>query len=166
METKMGPEAEAKLQSLIKDAKVAMVATRAEGGRLHARPMVAAKTAFEDRALWFFTDRRSRKVDEAEDDDRVLLTYADWDSQSYVAIEGRAELVDDRARIDALWSEGVRTWFPKGKDDPNIVLFKVTVESAEYWDAPNSTMVQAYGYLKAVTTGKRPHPGETGRVLF
>lgn len=166
METKIGPDAEAKVWSLIKDVKVAMMATHADGEHMHARPMVATHKAFENGELWFFTDKRSRKVDEAEANDRVLLTYADWDKQHYVSIDGTAAVIEDRQTIADLWSEGMRTWFPKGTDDPNIALLRVKVESAEYWDAPSSAMVYAYGYLKAVTTGKRPNPGETARVLF
>ena len=65
-----------------------------------------------------------------------------------------------------LWSEGLRTWFPKGSDDPRIALIKVDVDMAEYWDSPSSTMVYAYGYLKAITTGERPNPGENASVRF
>ncbi len=124
--------------------------------------MVASHKEFADGELWFFTDRQSRKVDEAESNDRILLTYADWDKQHYVSVDGTAEVVEDRAKIAELWTEGMRTWFPKGVDDPNVALLRVRVESAEYWDAPSSTMLHAYGYLKAVTTGKRPNAGETG----
>ena len=166
METKMGPEAEAKVWSLIKHIKVAMLATHADGEHMHARPMVATGKAFEAGELWFFADRRSRTVDEIEANDRVLLTYADWDSQSYVSIDGRAEVVEDPRRVAELWSEGMRTWFPAGREDPNIALLRVVVDAAEYWDAPSLAMVYAYGYLKAVTTGRRPHPGDVGKVLF
>jgi general stress protein 26 len=165
METKTGPEAKTKIWDMINTIKVAMMATHAGGEHMHARPMVAAQTEF-DGELWFFTDRRSRKVDELGETGRVLLTYADWDSQTYVSVDGVAEVVDDRAKIAELWTEAMRTWFPQGQDDPNIALLKVRADSAEYWDAPSSTMVHAYNFLKAVTTGRRPAPAETGRVLF
>jgi hypothetical protein len=47
-----------------------------------------------------------------------------------------------------------------------VALLKVTVEAAEYWDAPNSMMVHAYGYVKAALTGEPPHPGENRKVTF
>jgi len=40
------------------------------------------------------------------------------------------------------------------------------VKSAEYWDAPSSAVVYAYGYLKARLTGERPDPGENKLVKF
>lgn len=165
MEQRTDNAAKAKVWELIKDIKVAMMATHAEGAHMHARPMVAVQKDF-DGVLWFFTDARSRKVDEIDDEQQVLLTYADWDQQNYVSVDGRARIVTDKATIKDLWRESMRTWFPKGTDDPNVALLKVTVDSAEYWDAPSSAMVHAYGYLKAVTTGKPPHPGETAHVRF
>jgi general stress protein 26 len=105
-------------------------------------------------------------VDEVKQDQRVGVTYADPSKQDYVSLSGRAQLVRDKAAIDAHWGEAMRTWFPKGKDDPDIALLKVDITMAEYWDAPNSTMVHAYGYLKAVVTGEPPHPGGNEKVSF
>lgn len=155
----------AKIWSMIKSIKFAMMVTHAGDGHMHARPMVATSHEF-DGALWFFTDKRSHKTDEIEDNPRVLLAYSDPDSQTYVAIDGTAELYEDRAKIDELWQESMRTWFPKGKDDPNVALIRVEADGAAFWDVPSSTMVHAYGYVKALVTGERPHPGDTGRVTF
>ena len=71
----------------------------------------------------------------------------------------------DRAAIHEHWQETMRTWFPNGKDDPDLALIKVTPEYGEYWDAPSSTMLHAYGYAKAAMTGKPPHrPGDEAKV--
>ena len=56
--------------------------------------------------------------------------------------------------------------FPGGPEDPKIALIRVECEGAEYWDSPSSTLVHAYGYLKAVTTGEPPHPGANDKVDF
>ena len=60
----------------------------------------------------------------------------------------------------------MRAWFPKGIDDPDVALLKVAIDAAEYWDAPNSTMIHAYGYLKARLTGEAPEPGGNEKVSF
>lgn len=132
---------------------------------LRARPMVTTQTEFTGE-LWFFTRASSHKVSEVQSDHHVGVTYSDAGSQDFVSLSGRATLVTDKAAVQAHWSEPMRTWFPKGTDDPEAALLKVTVDAAEYWDAPNSTMVHAYGYIKARLTGESPHPGENEKVAF
>jgi general stress protein 26 len=156
-------EGREKVYALIKDIMVSMMATFDTDGMMHARPMVARRHE-GDGDLWFFTSRSSHTVSELRADPRVLLTYAEPKDQNYVSISGRGEVVDDRAMAKELWSEHMRTWFPKGVDDPELILIRVDAERAQYWDSPSSTVVYAYGYLKATLTGTPPNPGEEGKV--
>jgi general stress protein 26 len=147
-----------KISGLIKDIKVAML-TSDDGGHLRSRPMVAAQKDFAGE-LFFFTRVSAPKVGEVEQHSQVNVSYADADKQNYVSLSGTGEIVRDPAVVRAHWSEAMRTWFPKGKEDPDLAILKVSVDQAEYWDAPSSTMVYLYGYVKAVTTSVSPHPGE------
>ena len=158
------PEVIDKLWSMMKDTQYAMLTTE-DAGHLRARPMAASQKDF-DGTLWFFTRASSHKVAEVGKDQHVGVTYADPSKQNYVSLSGSAALVTDKPSVKEHWSEALRTWFPKGVEDPDIALLKVTIEAAEYWDAPNSTMVHAYGYVKAVLTGEPPHPGENKKVSF
>ena len=154
----------AKIWEMIKDTQFAML-TSDDDGVLRSRPMVASQTDF-DGVLWFFTRASSHKVAEVQGDPRVNVSYADPSKQNYVSLSGTTRLVRDQAAIDAHWSESARTWFPKGKTDPDIALLRVEVQQAEYWDAPNSKMLHAYGYVKAVLTGASPDPGGHGKVTL
>jgi general stress protein 26 len=40
-------------------------------------------------------------------------------------------------------------------EDPDPTLLKITVEQAEYWDAPSSKIVALLGIVKTLATGKR-----------
>ena len=151
-----------KLWDMIRSVKVAML-TSEDGAHLRARPMVAAQDKF-DGTLFFFTREHAHKVTEVGQKSRVGVTYADPEHQNYVSLSGTAHVDTDKALVKAHWSEVMRTWFPKGVDDPEVAILKVDVDQAEYWDAPNSTMVHLFGYVKAVTTGKSPHPGENEKV--
>ena len=164
MSDKTHSEATKKMWSMMKDIGFAMMTTE-DGDNLRARPMVAAQKEF-DGSLWFYTRASSHKVDEVQGDQRVGITYADPSKQDYVSLSGKARLVRDKAAITEHWQESMRTWFPKGTDDPEIALLRVDVTAAEYWDAPNSTMVHAYGYVKAVVTGEPPHPGGNEKLSF
>lgn len=157
-------EIKQKLWSMIEDIGTGMLTTE-DGGKLRARPMHPAQSEFTG-DLWFYTRESSHKVDEVKSEHHVGITFANPSKQDYVSLSGRATVVTDRALITAHWSEPMRTWFAKGIDDPEIALLKVTIDTAEYWDAPNSTMIHAYGYLKARLTGESPNPGGNEKVNF
>ena len=157
-------EATQKMWSMMKGIGFAMMTTD-DSGSLRARPMVAAQDEF-DGNLYFFTRASSHKVQEAGAGDPVGVTYADPGKQDYVSLSGHSTVVRDKATIDAHWQESLRTWFPGGKEDPDIAILKVKVEMAEYWDAPNSKMVHAYGYVKSLVTGTPPSPGENEKLKF
>lgn len=147
-----------KLVEKIKDIRIAMMTTIENDQDLHSRPMYT-NTPEDDGTLWFFTEQDSSKVNEVQKDRHVNLGYSSPSDNLYVAISGTAKVVTDRAKIKELWSEGLRGWFPKGSDDPNIALLKVTIDRGEFWDTPNSTLLRAYAYAKAVVTGERDQPG-------
>jgi len=151
-----------KLFDLIAGIKVAMLTTADPDGTLNSRPMWN-NDIDEDGDIWFFTKLHSPKTDEIGRDNQINLAYADPSTQTYVSIAGKAEIVRDQAVVDAKWQESLKTWFPNGKDDPEVGLIRVHPEQGEYWDSPNSKMVHLYGYLKATLTGESPKT-ETKKV--
>jgi general stress protein 26 len=154
----------AKLYEMIKSMKIAMMTTVDTDGSLHSRPM-HSQEADEHGDLWFFTQIQSPKVTEVSRDNEVNLAYSDPNGQNYVSVYGKAEIVRDKAKIQEKWSEGMRTWFPKGVDDPQIALIRVHPIKGEYWDSPSSTMLHLFGYAKAAITGEPPkNPGDQEKV--
>ncbi|RIV19881.1 pyridoxamine 5'-phosphate oxidase [Fibrisoma montanum] len=148
-----------KLKEEIKDIRTAMLTTQREDGEFHSRPM-ATHGVDEDGTMWFFTYKDSNKVREIQENDRVSLGFVDTGAETYVAISGNAEVVDDQRKIDALWNDVLKTWFPNGKNDPNITLLKVTTHSGEYWDRPGGKMMQLFEMAKGALTGQ---PDTSGR---
>ncbi|CAN5880639.1 MAG: pyridoxamine 5'-phosphate oxidase family protein [Acidobacteria bacterium] len=151
-----------KVNDLIKDVQVAMLTT-IDWGVLRSRPMQTQEAEF-DGDLWFFTSTDTHKTDEIEKDRRVNVSYAAPDSNTYVSVSGTAALVNDKEKIEELWNPILKAWFPKGLDDPTLILLKVSVEQAEYWDSSSSTVVQVVGFVKALVTGERADGGDHGRV--
>ena len=155
-------EAIKKLNDLIKTVRVAMLTT-IDWGVLRSRPMQTQEFDF-DGELWFFTSSETHKTEEIEKDRRVNVSYAAPDSNTYVSVSGTAEIVHNRAKIEELWNPLHKAWFPEGLEDPNLVLLKVKVEQAEYWDSPSSTIVQVVGFVQALVTGERADGGDHGKV--
>jgi general stress protein 26 len=81
---------------------------------------------------WFIASRESPKLGEIGTDDHVQIICQDKDT--FLSIGGVATIVEDRKKIDELWDERFHAWFPRGKDDPNVVLISVSPIEGEYWD--------------------------------
>src|SRR4029077_2061411 len=131
------------LKNLLEGIDFTMFTTVANG-KLHSRPM-STQEMDENGDLWFFTSDDSRKISELGSDNRINAAYSSPDDNTYVSVFGTAEVIRDRAKIEELWSPVHKVWFPEGKDDPHLCLLKVSVEEAEYWDAPSSKFVQLAG---------------------
>ena len=122
-----------KVRDLLKDFSTAMLITHDGGGTLHARPMAIADIT-EACALWFITNDQSDKVHEIGRDTRVHVV-CQRDHSVYLSVAGVASVVRDRSRIEAVWKEPFRVWFPEGQADPHLALIHVTPDRAEYWDS-------------------------------
>ncbi len=152
-----------KLGELIKDIRFAMLTTAEADGTLRSRPMATQQVEF-DGDLWFMTGNDTDKVEEVQHDRNVNISYADPGDNRYVSVSGTAQLVHDREKIKEFWNPFYKAWFPEGQDDPNIVLLKVEVSQAEYWDSPSSKMVQLVGFVKALATGKEYDGGKNEKI--
>jgi len=149
---------EEKLQHLLQDFGIAMLATRTVQGELRSRPMVVAEVQ-SDGTLWLLTDRHSGKMGEIAHDKHVNVTMQS--AMKFVSFSGTATAIYDREKIDALWKETWKVWFPEGKGDPNLILIRVVGEAGEYWDNSGTNAVR---YLieagKAYLGGTRPQVKE------
>ena len=138
--THPSPEENKHLSSQIEGIKVAMLTTIGPDGSLRSRPMATLPVAF-DGTLWFFTNADSPKVDEVQHEQHVNVSYDDWEDHRYVSISGRATLIQERQRLEELWTPILMTWFPLGLEDPQLALLRVEADSWEYWDCQIATMV-------------------------
>jgi len=111
-----------------------MLTTATADGSLRSRPMIT-RQAGED-GLWFLTHSRDSKVDEAMLNPNVNVSYSDPSRNRFVSVTGTAALVRDREEVRRMWDDGALMCFPLGPDDPELALLRVSVERAEYWDAP------------------------------
>ena len=135
------PKSFAKLKELIHDIDIAMITSVSVEGSLRSRPMVTREFE-DDGVLWFFAADNSALAEDLQAEHAVNVSYADPKHHRYVSVTGNGALVHDREKARKLWSSAVKPYFPSGLDDPHLALLRVRVESAEYWDAPTSKMVQ------------------------
>ncbi|MBN9165797.1 MAG: hypothetical protein BGO98_11415 [Myxococcales bacterium 68-20] len=159
----MGESTKTHLKSLLESFDTGMLITHYDD-REHGRPMSIAAVEGSN-TIWFATAQSSPKSDEIRRDTRVSVTFQS--RRRFVALSGTAELVDDRSKIHELWRPSWKLWFTKGKDDPSIVLIRVTVTDAEFWDNAGAIGIRfAFKAAKALLT-KHEMPyveGQHGRV--
>jgi general stress protein 26 len=154
-----------KVAELVAEIKFCMLTTSEEDGSLRSRPMSTLQME-ADGTLWFFTALSSPKIEEARAHRAVNLSYARPDKQDYLSISGTASIVRNSEKMQQLWTPWVKPWFPQGLADPDLVLLKVTMDEAEYWDAPGNAIKRLYGLSKGIVTGKTDALGENRKIIM
>jgi general stress protein 26 len=148
------------LVQLLKDARMAMLVTINDHGEFESRPMAVQEAEF-DGDLWFFAYDSSTVFNDISQRPQVNVAISDEKHQAWVSVSGTASAVHDRAKAEQLWNPFYKTYFPDGLDTPGLALIKVQATSAQYWDAPDSKVVQLVSMAKGLITGREADVGET-----
>jgi general stress protein 26 len=139
-----------KLVELLDDMPIAMMTTFGTQG---PRSLPMARQEVEPSAeLWFITARDTEHVRAIATEPRVALTFSS--RSAWVALGGRATVVDDQAKLEQLWNTFAEAWLPGGPKDDNATLIRVDVDHGEYWDTPGSKIASAISFAKAKVTGE------------
>ncbi|MDZ4823094.1 MAG: pyridoxamine 5'-phosphate oxidase family protein [Flavobacteriales bacterium] len=157
-------EANDKLKSLVDDINICLFCThlKTDDGST-ARPMAAQKVCDQGN-IWFFSEKDSDKNKDIAQDKHVQLFFSHPGKSSYLVVNGEAEIINDRAKIEELWSPIVKIWFPEGKDDPNISIVKVKPTTAYYWDTAGNKMINFIKLMASLATGKNLVTGNEGEL--
>ncbi len=129
-----------------------------DGSHMRARPMRGMFRPDEN-AIWFITDAHSQKDEELAEHPHACLAFADVSNQNFVSLSGTVDRVNDRAKIAELWNDAAGAYFPKGQQDPGIVLLRFNPAKGEYWDSPSNPIVLAIKFLQAKVSSERPDMG-------
>jgi len=152
------------LKEKIEDVRICMFTTLSLNNEFSSRPMATANVE-DDGSIWFFTNEYSLKNPEIFKE-RVMLVYSNPSNNTYMYVNGKAQLVEDIKKRSAYFSIMVKAWFPKGLEDPGLALIKVTPDVAEYWDSNSSKMVVAFNMLQAIVTGDKYDEGQHKKLKF
>jgi general stress protein 26 len=109
-----------------------MLTTQTNGGPSHTRPMLVHDVDASG-WVWLITDRHSRKVCELSQNPYVTLAFQSKNGTRFVSVQGTGVVVRDDVKLRELWNPTLRSWFPQGQRDAEIVLIAVRVTRAEYW---------------------------------
>lgn len=123
----------------LRDIDFAMLLTQSESGEIAARPMSNNREVEYDGDSFFFALEETDMVAHIERNSKVALSYAGnkgllGKPPMFIAMRGVAELIRDKDRFAAHWSEDLERWFEDGVDTPGLVLIKVHADRIHYWD--------------------------------
>ena len=115
------------LSKKMKDIDFTMLLTHTEGGQIAGRPMSNNGDVELDGDSFYFTWEDSRMTSDIERDATVGLTFTGAKGllgrpPLFVAVEGEAELIRDKAQFEKHWTKDVERYFPQGIDTPGLVL--------------------------------------------
>ena len=159
-------EAIDKLKSLVEDISICLFCTdlKTDDGST-TRPMSAIKVCDQGN-IWFFSEKDSDKNNAIANDKNVQLFFSHPAKGSYLVVNGEAEIILDKSKIEELWTPVAKIWFKEGKDDPNISIIKVVPTTAYYWDTNGNRMINFIKMVASVVTGTNLLNGEEGAITL
>ncbi len=109
------------------------LATRSAEGGTNARAVRASAGGIgsDEWTRRFLVRRGSRKVAEMRVAPLVTLAYQHPSGDRYVALGGRATIVEDIAEMRTMWSSALDAQFPPGFADANMIVIRVEVDRIE-----------------------------------
>ena len=121
------------------DIDFAMLSTRTAGGDIAARPMSNNGDVEYSGDSFFFSYEGAHTIADIERDPKVGLSFQGKKGllgkpPIFIAVEGHAQLIRDKASFAEHWVSDLDYWFKDGIDTPNIVLIKVHATRIHYWD--------------------------------
>jgi general stress protein 26 len=153
-----------KLKELVTAIEICLFSTHiSKNNGATCRPM-SAQEVDEEGNIWFFSGKDSNKNREIKEDNLVQLFFSHPGKNSYLIVNGVAEISTDPQKIEDLWSFAAKIWFKEGKADPNLTLLKVNPQSAYYWDMDGSKMIHFFKFLASMATGSNLLTGVQGSI--
>lgn len=129
------------LEEIAKEMKsidFTMLSTRTTNDAISSRPMSNNGDVEYDGDSWFFAKSDHRAVRDISANPNVGLTLQGSKGvfgapPIFIAIEGKAELVKDKAQFKKHWTPDIERWAEQGIDTPDLVLLKVHADRIHYW---------------------------------
>ncbi|MGF1549330.1 MAG: pyridoxamine 5'-phosphate oxidase family protein [Sphingomonadaceae bacterium] len=105
------------------------------GRDAHSEPMHVFFDKEITNCLFIYTSRGNRLLEGMATDPVAMAQFVGKGHDFFACLRGRLGEVTDNGLIDRFWSNAVEAWFDKGRHDPDLVMLRFDIESAEFWEA-------------------------------
>lgn len=140
-----------KFKAIIESIKTGILFTRTGMDRLKGRPMTTIQVD-NNGDLWFFTNEFSGNVYEICKNNEVFLNYANPFIDAYAVVTGKAYLTREINKMNELYAASIKTWFPAGLNDPNLLLLRIEPDEVEYWNGNSGKLVTSFNILSGMSS--------------
>ena len=121
----------------VRSTRYCWLGTASEDGLANVRPMGRLlPEAGEGNDAWsivFFTDSRSHKAADIRRNSRVTLVFQHDADDAFVAMTGKANLVESKSDVDRRWKDAYNAFLPSPEDREHVVFVDVDIERMELW---------------------------------
>jgi general stress protein 26 len=100
-------------------------------GHEHSIPMTVHLDRNANHAVWFFTSRDNRLAPGGP----AMAQFAGKDHYLFACINGTLVEETDQAVIDHHWTRDNAAWYAGGRTDPNLLVLRFDLGTAEIWRA-------------------------------
>lgn len=105
-----------------------------KGSHEHTMPMTAQLDPGASHCFWFYTTRENRLAAGGP----AMAQFVGKGHFLFACIDGTLVEETDPAVIDRYWTHDVATWYPGGRQDPNMMMLRFNLGRAEIWRADMS----------------------------
>ena len=119
----------------IQSVRYCWLVTQAAGDHFNARPMgrLPAEKDADNWTISCVTDGRSRKAHELAGAPGVGLIFQSDPDDAYVALFGRARLIERRAEVERRWKTRYEVYFPTPDDRAAAAFIDIEAVRMELW---------------------------------
>lgn len=96
----------------------------------HSEPMTVQLDRDQVDTLFFFGGKDNR----VSKGGAAMAQFVSKGHDFFACLSGTISTFNDRPTIDKLWNPQVEAWFPGGKEDANLALYRLDIDSAELWE--------------------------------
>jgi general stress protein 26 len=116
---------------------IAILSTHTSDGGIACRPMSNNGDVKYDGSSFFFSYEQASCVSDIGRDPNVALGYSSngiIGGPVYIAVEGAAKLIREKAAFEEHWTPDLDVWFVNGIDTAGLVLIEVKAKNIKIWE--------------------------------
>ncbi|MXN79018.1 hypothetical protein GR157_30365 [Burkholderia sp. 4701] len=119
-------------REIVSNCAFCFVSSIDAAGQINSR-VVEILEVGADLSIRFMTDSRTRKAHEIRQGGAISLSFLSMTDRGYVTM-GTIPMVSAETMLkQRIWKESLRTWFPDGPDDPDVVTVTCEPNWIELW---------------------------------